>query len=391
MKSDPLVRRFGLSLLGVFATCCCLGVAENGTIIPLSEPSWVSWERGFYSTNALLAPGKLDFLYKHRPSENQYNFFGWTPVFKGGLGRLDPAGAAMTDFAGGYVRPLAALPSYGDLILGGLSVHSNTRRDWEFQGEYRFPFGLGFGGGLVQASPGNDITYGKLSYRGVQWGWNYLAEVQIQDVAGRASPGGYGALYDANWMWVNGTDGEQWRSTLAYLGPERWKYLRPAVEVLYVDNTIGHFSGTRNLFANVTLKYGGGFLSHPARLGRAMGPQGTEYGNPLGFLTPTWNRRLEVWEMGGLADFRADRVRAANGSITERYEALVFPGQFDNHADWWDHFFAGVSYSKSSSRSTGGILGGFAGRLGCLNASVGLDYELHPARTTITLGIIDSF
>ncbi len=36
--------------------------------------------------------------------------------------------------------------------------------------------------------------------------------------------------------------------------------------------------------------------------------------------------------MGGLADFRADRVRAANGSITERYEALVFPGQFDNHA-----------------------------------------------------------
>ncbi len=62
--------------------------------------------------------------------------------------------------------------------------------------------------------------------------------------------------------------------------------LRPAVEVLYVDNTIGHFSGTRNLFANVTLKYGGGFLSHPARLGRAMGPQGTEYGNPLGFLTP---------------------------------------------------------------------------------------------------------
>ncbi len=34
----------------------------------------------------------------------------------------------------------------------------------------------------------------KLSYRGVQWGWNYLAEVQIQDVAGRASPRGGGSV-----------------------------------------------------------------------------------------------------------------------------------------------------------------------------------------------------
>ncbi|MBI1841507.1 MAG: hypothetical protein HYR88_11740 [Verrucomicrobia bacterium] len=378
----------GLSLLGIIADHSDrVEAAEEGP----AGAALVSWDRGFSSTNALLAPGKLDFLFKHRPAENQYDVFAWTPVLKGGLGRLDPDVGAHTDFAGGYIRPLAARPSYGDLILGGLSVTSATRRDGEFQGEYRFPFGLGFGGGFVQSNPGNGISYEKITYRGSRGDWSYIGEIQTQEVAGHSSVGGYGAVYDRNWMWVGGTDGEQWRASIAYLGPERWKYLRPAVEILYVDNTIGNFTGSRNLFANVTFKYEGGFLSHPARLGRAMGPQGTEYGNPLGFLTPTWNRRLEVWEMGGLADFRADRVRAANGAVTERYEALVFPGQLDDQAAWWDHFFLGASYSRNSLRSTGGVLGGFAGRLAFLNVSAGIDYEIHPARTTITIGIIDRF
>ena len=39
-----------------------------------------------------------------------------------------------------------------------------------------------------------------------------------------------------------------------------------------------------------------------------MGPQGLEFGNPLGFLFPTWNRRLEVWELGKLGAARFERI-----------------------------------------------------------------------------------
>ena len=55
-----------------------------------------------------------------------------------------------------------------------------------------------------------------------------------------------------------------------------------------------------------------------------MGPQGVEFGNPFGFLRPTWNHRANTWELGGLANFRAVRTRSASGAIAEKYE-LPFP------------------------------------------------------------------
>lgn len=356
-----------------------------------ADSSWLSLERGLSSSNALLNPGKVDLLYKHLKTESRYNAFGWTPVFKGGYGWLDPDQGSGTHYGGGYLRPLASQPKYGDLIVGGLWVNNRARTDWEYQGEYRFPFGLGLGGGLVDAEPGNNIVFGKLSYRGKLDRWNYIGELQWQETGQEGSPGGYAAVFDPNWMAVAGSDGEHWRVTLGYLGPERWKRLRPAIEVLYVDNSMGSVVGPRSLFANMTLRYEGGFLSHPARLGRAMGPQGMEYGNPLGFLTPTWNRRLEVWEMGGLAGFRAERIRSPKGAVTERYEGLLFPGQLSPINEWIDHFFVGASFSRSPDRETAGVLGGWAGRLGFLKGSVGIDHEFDSARTVFTVGIIDTF
>lgn len=354
-------------------------------------PPRVSWQEGLFFTNSLLHPGKLDLLYKNLKDEERYNAFAWTPLFKGGVGRLDPDKGPNTDYAGGFVRPLASRPDLGDLILGAHWVDSRGREDHEFQGDYRFPFGLGLGGGMAEPQPGNEIAYGKLSYRGKLEGWNYIGAVLWQDTAGEGLPGGYGAIYNANWMGVLGGDGEQWRATAAYLGPERWKVVRPVVEVIYVDNTIGTFTGTRSLFANMTLRYEGGFLSHPSRLGRAMGPQGTEFGNPLGFLTPTWNRRLDVWELGGLVDLRAERIRSATSAITERYEAVFFPGQLDGHADGFDGVFVGGSWSRNPLRDTAGLLAGFAGRIGFLKWCAAVDHEIEPARTTFTLGCVEWF
>ena len=231
------------------------------------------------------------------------------PVISGWRGRLLPSDRNSLQYGGAYLRPLVLWPEAGDLILGALIVDSGDRRDYEWQGEYRLPGGLGIGAGVADtALPGTDVVFGKVTYRDTLRSWNYILEMQVQEFGKETSPGGYAALYDDPFMVVGGTDGEQWRVTAGYVAPVSTGLFRPAVELLYVDNSIGELVGPRSWFGDLTLNYDGGCLSHPARLGRAMGPQGVEFGNPLGLLTPTWNRRLEG---GNWAD---SSVRAPSGS-----------------------------------------------------------------------------
>jgi hypothetical protein len=97
---------------------------------------FLSLEHGINSESALLRPGKLDFLFKHRPDDDQYNFFGWTPLFKGGGGLIEPdTPGPSTRYLGGFVRPLAAWPDKGDLIFGAQGVEAGPREDYEVQGE----------------------------------------------------------------------------------------------------------------------------------------------------------------------------------------------------------------------------------------------------------------
>jgi hypothetical protein len=380
-----------LRVFCLFIAWCIGTLSEN--VRGAESPRFISLEQGLYSESELLRPGKLDFLFKHRPEEDPYNLFAWTPLFKGGAGIIDPDNAGpSTKYIGGFVRPLAAWRDQGDLILAAQAVESGPRGDYEAQGEYRFPFGLGIGAGIVEASnPANDVAFWKTTYRNKCGDWNYILEAQGQEVSGETSPGGYVALYNEQWMGVVGTDGEQWRATAAFVAPDRKTLFRPTLEILYVDNSIGQMNGSRSLFANATLKYEGGFLSHPARLGRAMGPQGLEFGNPLGFLFPTWNRRLEVWEMGNLGDLRAERIRFPNRATQGRYEALLFPFQFDHNKNILDHLFAGAAYLNAPTKDTPAFLGGFFGVIGFLKVSVGVEHELHPSQTSVVVGLIDAF
>jgi hypothetical protein len=278
------------------------------------------------------------------------------------------------------------------LILGAQAVETPLDPIYEVQGEYRFPFGLGIGGGVVETlNPFSDIRFGKLTYRNKWNGWNYILEVQGQHTAERTEPGGYVALFNDYFMAVGGSDGEQWRVTGAFMAPEKWKVVRPVVEVLWVDNSIGRVIGPKVLFANATLKYEGGFLSHPARLGRAMGPQGLEFGNPLGFLNPTFNRRLDVWEMGALADFRADRIESPLGAVTERYEGFLYPMQCQTTRTILDGVFVGGAWSKSPIKDTPSIIGGIFAQLGFAKLSVGVEQQFDPRETLVTVGVVDRF
>jgi hypothetical protein len=367
-------------------------IVAAGSLKAADERPFISYDEGVYSENPNLRPGKLDFLYRHRRDLDQYNGFVWTPIFKGGAGALDPTVGESTHYGGGFVRPLAPWPDKGDLILGAQSVETPLDPIYEVQGEYRFPFGLGVGGGVVETlNPFSDVRFGKMTYRNKWRGWNYILEVQGQDTADRTEPGGYVALFNNYFMAVGGSDGEQWRVTGAVMAPETWKVVRPVLEVLWVDNSIGQIVGPKVLFANATLKYEGGFLSHPARLGRAMGPQGLEFGNPLGFLNPTFNRRLEVWEMGSLADFRADRIELPTGAIQERYEGYVFPFQLQEARSFLDAAFVGGAWSKSPVKDTPSIIGGIFAQFGFVKLSVGVEHQVEPRETMVTVGVVDRF
>jgi len=125
-------------------------------------------------------------------------------------------------------------------------------------------------------------------------------------------------VYNKEWLVTYGNDGEQWRSAFAYIAPPLTEILRPAIEVLYIDNSIGKIGGDRTLMVSGSLGFSRGFLSHEATLGRAMGPTGMQFSNPLGYLNtaadPNFNRRAEVLEIGGLLNFRYINNSVAAGS-----------------------------------------------------------------------------
>jgi PAS domain S-box-containing protein len=129
------------------------------------------------------------------------------------------------------------------------------------------------------------------------------------------------ALYGKQLMASWGSDGEQWRSTVGYVAPDQGAAeLRPAIEMFYVDNTIGQVNGSKDMMVTGSLGYRKGFLGHESRLGRAMGPTGVEFSNPLGYLNPNFNRRLTAWEVGELVNFRFIHKTLPNSGREETLE-----------------------------------------------------------------------
>lgn len=364
------------------------GIRSNRSVEP-AAPGVLEEGLSFQST--LLKPGKLDLLYRSRPDADEANLIWWSPIVKAGAGVVDPDGAGPTRYAGGYVRPLLPLEDAGELILGALEVDADGTRSHEVQAEYRFPSGFGLGGGTVDR-PGADadISFVKATYRDELDELSFILEAQAQETGDDTEPGGYVALYDDELLGVVGHDGEQWRVTLNYVSPENDAFLRPAMEGLYVDNSVGRNDGPQFLFLNGTLDFGGGFLSHPAALGRAMGPQGLEYGNPLGFLNPTWNRRLNTWELGRLMNWRVVRNEQPNGNTAADFEAIVFPMQFDGRESVLDSLLIGGSYVDAPGLHTPGALVGFHGRVGPFNLSITVRHEFETEDTTLVIGLIDA-
>ncbi len=349
---------------------------------------------GLTFTNPVLHPGKLDFHLHDTRTGTEQNWMWWTPSIKAGFGLLSPDKGDDTRYYGGFFRPLAARPKMGDLIVAVERLETPTADDLEFEAEYRSTSGFALGAGSVdRKGDANDVRFAKLSYRSQGKGWKTITTLQAQEVGDETSPGGYLAVFDDELMLVAGHDGEQWRGTFGYVAPQpKAGPVRPAVEILYVDNGVGDRPGPKTLFANATLGFTGGFLSHPARLGRAMGPTGLEFGNPLGYLTPTWNRRLDTWEMGGVADFRIVGSETPAGLRTVTYEALAFPFQVVKGDSLADRFFLGATYTdRSKGNDVAGAMAGYYGKIAFLTVSLAGEYEPETGDRRLHLGLIDTF
>jgi len=383
---------------GVAGYVVALMVAVSGVAadepVPRSGRRLVDWLPGecLQSDSPCVAPGKFDLLLRDDETSGSANLILWTPVLKGGFGVVETDGGARTVYGGGYARLLGNDSNLGELIVGAAVVDVPGGTTFEVLAEHRLPSGLGVGAGHVSTVRARDeVTFVKLTFRTTIGSSGCIGAVLGQEVGSERSAGAYVALFDERWMGVAGYDGEQWRATIGFVAPERdGARFRPAFEGLFVDNGVGDRNGPTFLFVNGTLGFRGGFLSQPARLGRAMGPQGLEFGNPLGFLRPTWNRRLDPWELGGLASVRWARTDLPGHGLSQQVEAVVFPAQIRGSRGWFDGVFVGGFWSDAGA-TTSGIIAGYSGTVGCLLASGAVRWSLDPEELAVVVGLIDRF
>ncbi len=337
--------------------------------------------------------GKVDAIYDRKDNGDfQVNSILWTPVFKGGHGvQVSESGGQDLNYFGGFARPLLARPELGDLILGAQEILQGDSKQTEMQGEYRLPSGLGLGGGFVDRNLSDqDIKFAKISYRNEWQSVKYIASTQWQRFQGQDYPGGYLALYNKQLMATWGSDGEQWRSTAAYVAPDQGPdKLRPAIEVFYVDNAIGKITGSKDLMVTGSLGFRKGFLGHESRLGRGMGPTGVEFANPLGYLNPNFNRRLTAWEVGEFVNFRFIHKTLANAGREETLETAVYPGQLFGTDTLINALFVGVGVTSPNPGQKGvsGLLG-YHKRIDNIESSCRVQHDFDRDDTSIFFSLI---
>lgn len=343
---------------------------------------------------ASLVPGKTDLLVRFTRDTREFGVMWWTPLAKLGAATLQRDRGGDVHLLGGYVRPFLGRPERGEWVLGGNLASFQDGTDYEAQTEYRHPTGASVGAGFYDRRAGlPGAVFAKGGWRGrVGARVDLIAMTQMQRQVGRWSPGAYVALSDARFMVVGGHDGEQWRATAGWVANETRAAWRPAAELLYVDGGAGRLPGARVLFANATFGFRGGFLSHAARLGRAMGPQGLEFGNPLGFVTPSWNRRLETWELGELGGLRVLRTRTPAGRVSSSCEGLVFPLQLaGRRAGAASAVFLGAAYESAPGTRTRRLLVGASARAARFVLSGGVYLSLDGGGAQAVFGVVRRF
>jgi hypothetical protein len=309
------------------------------------------------------------------------------PVITGGMGvRIFENSAQALNYSGAFRRPLLIKPLSNDLMAGAQPTAQNELPAAEEPGNTAWEPALWFmelgAGKLAGALPDFRIARER---QGLQ----YLLATRWQRYQNQDYPGGYLALHNRTLMVSGGSDGEQWRSVLGYVAPEQGDdSLRPAVEGFYVDNSLGETKGGKTLMVSGSLGFRKGFLGHGSRLGRAMGPAGGEFSNPLSYFNPDFNRRLTAWEIGGVVDFRLLHKTLARGGREKTLETALYPGQLLGKKSLFEPLFVGAGVSRSPLRKDGiSALFGYHQQLGNFGASARVQHDFDRNNTRFIISL----
>ena len=331
--------------------------------------------------------GLLDFVYRRTPTTNEYNLLWWSNWFKGGGGIIErPNGQPVIKYFGGFINP--KIKKFGELVIGGHWIDNGIRQLYEAKVEFRYKNGLG--GTLGMVDNGKDqpqMRYVRLNYRSqINKEWKYTASILMQQVDKNNHLGAYGVIYNSGIMLGGGYDGEEWRGGVGLIASPKMKYIRPAFEGFYINRDPGQIAGSDFLLASFTLKFAGGFLGHPARIGRFLGGTGTEYTNPVITIAPSWNRILYSWEQGNMVDVRFIRTQTPTGTYNAYLEYMVFPFHFGRKLDIFDCLFVGGSYTQTNTTDWHGAMLGWRYFLGSMGVILQSEYDLKNEFLYLRLG-----
>ncbi len=292
------------------------------------------------------------------------NVARWGPNLNAGFGSWRDGNAGDATYAGASFRPFGN-DTDRDLVFRVNYLNDNGIRQSEAQGQYIGRDGVGFGLGYVEGlANSRDLYFTKFIYRKKHGDWNVYLSPQWQRNPDKNDLGGYFVLSTDEVFMSAGTDGEQWRGLLGVVTKRRERaLLRPVGEILYVDNSLGDRDDVKFFFINGSLRFDGGFMSPQSRLGRALGPSGNHFGNALSFLSQSWNRTADVWEIGQLANMRIIRAEFPNRQEVEIFETVVFPTQFVRDGSWANGLFLGFQ-NRNFRFESGTLQSGKAGMIG---------------------------
>lgn len=333
------------------------------------------------------APGFADFRLGISENRVDGNLILRRPFLVAGASYDAIDGAPDVTGFGALARAAVGEAGTGEWVLGGNYLASADSRQWEIQAKYITPGGFGLGAGLIDAEATDELWFVNGIARGKRGALNYQFSALIQSGPGGLSPGGYAALYAEHLFISGGGDGEQWRILGAWsANSSHDSAFDPSIEFLFVDNDVGHVNGEKFLFVNGSLKRNKGFLSTGSRLGRALGPQGLQFANPVSFLSQPWSRTVDVWEIGEILNIRFARRTLPDGAVNTLAQTVVFPMQALGSEARYRGLFAGIQHQRDASRSTA-LLFGHAGRLGRAWVSVVGSHDVEQGGVSGVLGI----
>jgi len=342
------------------------------------------------SGRKLMQDAIFELFHRYTNAQQQYNLIFWGSRIKGGGGFIQNAQGS-TYYGGIFAHPQV---NFGEITLASHFVSDGKNSEYELKAEYRLLNGLSFGGGYISDSYAQQkLGFAKISWHRNLEDWNFIVSGQSLQINEKNYMGGYGAVFNANTMMAMGYDGEELRATIGYIAPQQKRSpIRPAAEIFWIDRSLGtEIGGSNFLLAMATLGYKGGILSHPARLGRAMGPWGLEYSNPITFKTPTWNRLLNTWEQGGLANFRLSYSGISPKNYTWRTEVSSFPFQFFDVSRYLKGCFVGAYHLAVPTQQSVGSSAGWSHVFKYFGLMSAAEYDFQSQQYTLFFALSHHF